>query len=861
MATVYSKWVATDDWRVRLVYTVTYPSSTTATVTLTASLQSVYAWSNGHVSTTLTCGSSTQTYTGGYCYTNTTTQQASRSFTVSRSSSSKTVTVKAKCWITNSSYSSYRTGATASATVTIDPIEYSTPYAPSSCSASRSSDSSAKVTWTNGSTTTTRPRTRTYIERQTDAGSWVQKTYVGSSVSSYTDSGISANHRYRYRVRAYNTAGYSSYATSGYIYTTPAAPSSVTIARTGDGTAVQVSAVTSNATYATSWDVQYSVNGGSWVDYGSVTSFPFTFTPDGGTVQVRVRSVRSSMSSGWTTSASIQTIVAPNAPAVTIAGGSYAVATGAVLTVEWVPDHPDGSDQTEAEVEWVLDGSSATESIDGDATSYTLPESASESPATVQARVRTHGVYDGWGAWSSYVSVNVCEPSSVVIGNPAVDDDVVDRLPLDVEWSVYDSTGVASQTLELLDGSGSVLYTLQMDGEVREHRFTVSDFGFENDSRYLIRLTVRAGSTLVTVAERWFVTEWREPPLPTYDISVDEDSLSCEIIVHAGEMPCVSGRVEEAGIVRIQASDDHDSMVDDLRALPSGTYRAVCRFELLEADDTEETPKHGVSFSETLSNPPSWWMSSFTEWSSTEPGTVDVTEREFTVSTTYNYTNIKVFGVARDYDFSAGSANVTVDVYPVDVEGDVEPALPEPEGFQVTRIVDGEQWVVATGMEGDEVCIDPLPPLNVEFTYRISAYTDLGVTSDANVVFTVDSGTRAAYNFDESASVAFVTQFDFEDTEKPSTDGELYHFAGTSYPMFYITQDKESDLSQKFSLIEHEAYSEARMLFRKYAVCWLRTPRGMRYRESMTASFSGKAGSPVTEVSVSGDEIVFEEAW
>jgi len=50
-----------------------------------------------------------------------------------------------------------------------------------------------------------------YIERKTGTGSWLQIATVGSGVSTYSNTGLSANTSYSYQVRAYNATGNSGY--------------------------------------------------------------------------------------------------------------------------------------------------------------------------------------------------------------------------------------------------------------------------------------------------------------------------------------------------------------------------------------------------------------------------------------------------------------------------------------------------------------------------------------------------------------------------------------------------------------------------------------------------------------------------
>lgn len=465
------------------------------------------------------------------------------SFSVSRQyGKAQTVTVEHWYSSPNSSTPGFATGSTVTTTVTVPAREYSEPSAPSSCSASRQSDSQAKVSWENGSTSTSSPRSSTKVERQTDGGSWVQVASVGGSVTSYTDNAIGANHRYAYRVRAYNSSGYSSYSTSGYIYTTPAAPTSVTASVT-QGTSVRIGVSGSNAPYATGWEVQYSLNGGAWQELGTYDSFPVTANLGGGSVQVRARAARGSMASAWVESSTITTITSPLAPTVTLSP-SGVVPTGTRFTVSWVPNHPDGSDQTSAQVETKFSGIAApavTTDVDGSTTTLVTPTYG--LPGTLSARVRTHGADDDWGAWSDYATVTVAYPPSVAITSPGSDGALVADLPLDVTWEVEDTTGVASQTLALLDASGRTLHTAQLAASARSYTLGASTYLLANSTDYTLRLTVTGGSSLQTVAERDFSTSFAEPSAPVASVEVDESDMSCAITVQAGDASTEAGGV------------------------------------------------------------------------------------------------------------------------------------------------------------------------------------------------------------------------------------------------------------------------------------------------------------------------------
>ena len=121
MATVYSSWVGGDDWRVKMDYSVSNSSNTTATVTITASVQSQYGYTkNTGCRVVFACGS--QSYTANISHALpswTTFTLGSHSFSVSRTTSTQTLGISAHVSWPNSSVSAYKPGVKASSSVSI----------------------------------------------------------------------------------------------------------------------------------------------------------------------------------------------------------------------------------------------------------------------------------------------------------------------------------------------------------------------------------------------------------------------------------------------------------------------------------------------------------------------------------------------------------------------------------------------------------------------------------------------------------------------------------------------------------------------------------------------------------------------
>ena len=81
---------------------------------------------------------------------------------------------------------------------------------------------------------------RIYWSIQTDTAAYVGSDYVSGDTTSFTIPGCSADHRYKVMARVWNSAGYGEFGLSGYVYTTPAAPSAATATRLGASTTVNV---------------------------------------------------------------------------------------------------------------------------------------------------------------------------------------------------------------------------------------------------------------------------------------------------------------------------------------------------------------------------------------------------------------------------------------------------------------------------------------------------------------------------------------------------------------------------------------------------------------------------------------------
>lgn len=440
---------------------------------------------------------------------------------------------------------------------------YTTPAAPSSCHAAYVSDSLVRVSW---------PLTgnayrmwhAVCLERRTDSGEWVQIATLGGPRTNHDDNGVSAGHRYAYRVRSRTMDGlYSGYAASGSVYTSPAGGFEVTARAVAAGRA-QVT-VEDGSPWADAYEVERSADGANWSERASSRMLPVEMRLSGPRNRYRLRAGRGSRWSGWVESREITDVAKPGRP--TVLGLAPIVEVGSSASVGWEPNHSDGSQQSMAEVE-VSDplGSSTVTRVDGGALSTDVEFG---KPGRWGVRVRTHGVHSEWGDWSDRIEVTAASAPVVEITSPATDSSVVDSLPLEVRWDVVDTSGVSSQSLRLLGADGGVLHSVELGGGERSYQLGDATYLPGNARTFRVEVTVRAGSTLTGSAVRVFATDYAAPAIPEASWSVT-DGLGIDITVYRGGSAWLVDELTLVGPERL-IDDDGIPVTSGLEAAAGGT--------------------------------------------------------------------------------------------------------------------------------------------------------------------------------------------------------------------------------------------------------------------------------------------------
>lgn len=510
-------------------------------------------------------------------------------------------------WTTSETVSGYGgVGSTTSCgeNASIQRVPAYRPDPPTDLTVTESSDSLTSLAWANHPNDSARKYyTGVNVYRHTDGGA-TEQLYGSGTISNYRDASTSANHYYDYDVRARWRGGTSDMTNSVRVYKTPAAPSSVDLARLSDGGVSLTVHGADIPAWITGLEVRATADGGKTYAVrplelvrgdGGIWTASDTSAPGGDSVVYEVRTYREkpvdgsgdTVFSAWCPSNAVATICPPHAPAVN--GLNPAYPAGSTVEVSWTRSHPDGTAQSAAQVEITRpDGSAETKDVTGASSSISLVFS---DKGSWRIRVRTKGSDPSWGAWSGYAAFTVADPPQAFFSNPGEDGESIVELPIDVSWSVVDSTGVTMQRLRVVSSSGALVDTYPASSSRAYHIGS----GLENKTEYRLELTVRGGSGLSATVSRTFRTEWLAPATPLVNVSFSDD-LAATVTVRDGISEYYIDRHRLLGPMRVQESGDrirfmggaslsgrqlsiHDlpscESFDVVRVLPDGSRRTI----------------------------------------------------------------------------------------------------------------------------------------------------------------------------------------------------------------------------------------------------------------------------------------------
>lgn len=372
-----------------------------------------------------------------------------------------------------------------------------------------------------------------------------------------------------YKVRCRTVKGklyseWSDYSTN--LETAPKASSGITSIKALSATEVQLD--WANVANAKTYEVEYTTEK-RYFDSSDQTS---TLTIDakvsghaevtgletGHTYYFRVRSCNDQGNSGWTEIKSITIGKKPTAP--TTWSSATTVVVGDPLNLYWVHNAEDGSSQTTAKLEIIVNGEKTTYEIENsteedqkDKTSvYALDTSSYTDGTVVKWRVMTKGIIDEYSDWSTQRTIDVYAPPTLDMDvTDSNENSIIDPLssfpfyikgvpgPNTQKPIGYHITIISNESYETVDQLGNTKIISEGDSVYSKFfdintelsiKLSAGDIDLENNISYTVNAVVSMDSGLTAEASYEFSVGWTEVNYePNAVISYDPDTFTINI--------------------------------------------------------------------------------------------------------------------------------------------------------------------------------------------------------------------------------------------------------------------------------------------------------------------------------------------
>lgn len=413
---------------------------------------------------------------------------------------------------------------------------------------------------------------------------------------------ITAGSQYKVRCRSIGkneNSGWSEYSTN--IGTIPYTPNGITKCVSTSISSVRVE--WSPVSLATTYDVEYTTNKNYFdssnqtqsITVNSVVNYAeISGLESGKEWFFRVRAANSQGESGWCSPKSIIIGKIPAAP--TTWSTTTTAVVGNTVTLYWIHNSEDGSNQTNAQLELNVNGTVQVITltptvIDGENSnsgSYILNTTVYTEGAKIKWRVRTKGIINQYGDWSVQRAIDIYAPPTLQMTmgdgniwfwdtfNFNIDtiytaDGMIDAVtnvllhfpyfikmvagPASQQAIGYSVSITATEAYETLDqtgkkmwiNEGEVIYTKNIDR--RDNDVTVylnaSEIDLENNITYKVDCLVSMDSGLTATASDTFIVNWEDQEYePDAEIGYDKEKY--------------------VAYIRPFCVDDEDNLIDDI---------------------------------------------------------------------------------------------------------------------------------------------------------------------------------------------------------------------------------------------------------------------------------------------------------
>lgn len=353
----------------------------------------------------------------------------------------------------------------------------------------------------------------------------------------------------------------------------------------------------------------------------------------GKTYFFRVRACNSQGKSGWTEIKSITIGKKPTAP--TTWSSATTVVVGDPLNLYWIHNAEDGSSQTYAQLELIVNGAKTTKEIknstdedEKDKTSvYSVDTSSYTDGTVIKWRVKTRGILAEYSDWSTQRTVEIYAP-------PTLDLDITDSSGSSIESLStfpfyisgiagpntqkpigYHVSVIANDSYETVDQIGNAKIISEGDSVYSKYfdidtdlllELSAGHIDLENNVSYTVNCIVSMDSGLTAEASYDFTVSWSEELYePNAAIGYDPDTFTtvinpyCDDLygVYIDDVVLSVYRIEYDGSFTEIATgiEDHDTFVTDPHpALNYARYRIVATSKSTGAVGYFDTPGYYI---------------------------------------------------------------------------------------------------------------------------------------------------------------------------------------------------------------------------------------------------------------------------
>lgn len=376
---------------------------------------------------------------------------------------------------------------------------------------------------------------------------------------------VDPGHEYKVCCRGVRSKVYGDWSDySSNVGTIPSTPEQIISIKALSKTSVSVD--WSNVSNCKSYEIQYTTkiiyfDSSSNVQSQTVESVvghaEITGLETGQEYFFRVRAVNDKGNSAWGEIKSIVLGKAPSAP--TTWSSTTTGIVGEALILYWVHNAEDGSSQTFAELELIIDGVSkvytienSTDEEEKDKTSmYPIDTSTYTEGAKIQWRVRTAGITKEYGDWSIQRTIDIYAPPTLSLLMTDIDGSslsVLEAFPFYIKGTAGPNTQTpisyylvitADENYETVDQIGNTKMISKGDAVYAKYfdtsnellvEFSAGNIDLENNITYIVTCTVAMNSGLTSESSLEFTVSWTDDIYePNAEIGYDDDTYSTYI--------------------------------------------------------------------------------------------------------------------------------------------------------------------------------------------------------------------------------------------------------------------------------------------------------------------------------------------